>query len=162
METAIIVPISKLDLLPESTRRQLMEVVGFPFSSASSGKSEEKSPYVEEDGPAELPGNLVRKLTERLGDKTIAALRVIAMSEDGRFRLKDVIDAIPEAATYRDLAGVWAALTRRVRKILSDSDAYLILWAAEGEHDEEGNYIDHEGEVARITHQALRAHFRIE
>ena len=161
MEATITIPASKLNLLPASVRQQLLELLTSSAPALDRSNGAESSHYTETDGPAELTGGLVRKLTEKLSEKTLTTLRIIAESDHGKFHMKDVINAIPDAETYRDVIGVWSALTRRVRKVVGDQDAYLILWLGEGQYDNEGNYVDHEGEVAPITHQALRAHFQL-
>lgn len=113
------------------------------------------------DGPAELTLAFVRKLTDKLSDKTLNALKVIAQSETPQFHMKDVIDATSGANDYMGMRGVWSALTRRTRKILNDSDADLIWWVGEQINDADGNYVDHLGEVAALTHESLKTHFSI-
>ncbi|RVT93149.1 hypothetical protein [Sphingomonas crocodyli] len=110
--------------------------------------------------PAELTLALVRKLADRLSEKTLIALRIIAQSETRQFHLKDVVAATPGAKDYMDLRGVWSALTRRTRNILGDSKAELIWWV--GDHIYEGDdYVDHIGEVAPLTHNSLRTFFNL-
>jgi len=114
---------------------------------------------VDEDGPPELTLAFVRKLTDKLSDKTLTALKVIAQSDTPQFHMKDVIDATSGASSYMDLRGVWSALTRRTRKILSDSDADLIWWDGQTFRDEEENYVDQIGRVSTLTHTSLKTHF---
>jgi len=75
--------------------------------------------------------------------------------------MKDVIDATSGADDYMGMRGVWSALTRRTRNILNDSDADLIWWVGEQIIDADGNYVDHVGEVAALTHESLKTHFGI-
>jgi len=116
---------------------------------------------LDDDGPAELTLAFVRKLTDKLSDKTLNALKVIAHSDTPQFHMKDVIDATSGANDYMGMRGVWSALTRRTRKILNDSDADLIWWVGEQINDADGNYVDHLGEVAALTHESLKTHFGI-
>lgn len=113
------------------------------------------------DGPAELTLAFVRKLTDKLSEKTLNALKVIAQSDTPQFHMKDVIDATSGADDYMGMRGVWSALTRRTRNILDDSDADLIWWVGEQINDADGNYVDHLGEVAALTHESLKTHFGI-
>lgn len=113
-----------------------------------------------EDGPVELTLALVRKLTDRLSEKTLNALRVIAASDTHQFHMKDIIDATEGAHNYMDLRGVWAALTRRTRNICDDSEAQLIWWAADGIYEGD-EYVDQVGEISLLTHKSLRTFFNI-
>ena len=112
-----------------------------------------------EEGPVELTVAMVRKLTDKLSDKTLSALKAIARSNAPQFHMKDVIAATPGASNYMDMRGVWSALTRRTRNIMDDSDADLSWWIGDAINDAKGNYADHLGSVAPLTHQSLRTYF---
>jgi len=111
------------------------------------------------EGPVELTVALVRKLTDKLGDKTLNALKIIARSDSPQFHMKDVIAGTEGAKNYMDMRGVWSALTRRTRKIMDDSEVDLIWWIGDSIFDDEGDYIDHLGAISPLTHQSLRSHF---
>jgi hypothetical protein len=111
------------------------------------------------DGPVELTVAMVRKLADKLGDKTLAALKVIASSNAPAFHLKDVVAGVPGVTSYQDLRGVWSALTRRTRNIMDDSAVDLIWWTGEQVFDAEGNYVDEVGAISTLTHASLRSHF---
>lgn len=138
-----------------------MGLSGIGPSSAASPASKAAPRNIDEDGPAELTLAFVRKLTDKLSDKTLNALKVIAQSDTPQFHMKDVIDATSGADDYMGMRGVWSALTRRTRNILNDSDADLIWWVGEQINDADGNYVDHVGEVAALTHESLKTHFGI-
>jgi len=112
-----------------------------------------------EDGPVELTLAMVRKLTDKLSDKTLAALKAIARSATPQFHMKDVISSTPGAKNYMDMRGVWSALTRRTRNIMNDADVDLIWWVGDTINDANGDYVDHLGSVAPLTHQSLRTYF---
>ena len=111
------------------------------------------------EGPVELTVAMVRKLTDKLGDKTLNTLKIIARSDSTQFHMREVIDGISGAKDYMDMRGVWSALTRRTRKIMGDSDVDLIWWNRDSIDDADGNYIDHIGSISPLTYQSLRAHF---
>jgi hypothetical protein len=112
-----------------------------------------------DEGPVELTVAMVRKLTDRLSDKTLTALKVIAQSDSPHFHMKDVISATVGASNYMDIRAVWSALTRRTRNIMDDANADLIWWTGEEIYDGEGAYVDHVGSIAPLTYQSLRTHF---
>ncbi len=111
------------------------------------------------EGPVELTVAMVRKLTDKLSDKTLNTLKIIARSDNPQFHMKDVIAGTTGAEGYMDMRGVWSALTRRTRNIMDDSDVDLIWWIGGSILDEKGNYIDHIGAVSPLTYQSLRTHF---
>ncbi len=111
------------------------------------------------DGPVELTVALVRKLTDKLGDKTLNALKIIARGDSPQFHMKDAIAGTAGAKNYMDMRGVWAALTRRTRNIMNDGQVDLIWWIGNPILDDDGNYIDHLGAISPLTYQSLRSHF---
>jgi hypothetical protein len=111
------------------------------------------------EGPVELTVAMVRKLADKLGDKTLTALKVIARSDSPQFHMKDVIDATEGAKNYMDVRGVWSALTRRTRNIMNDSTVDLIWWIGDSILDDDDNYVDHLGAVSPLTYHSLRTHF---
>ena len=165
MEPAFLIPRKAMRGFSQSTQDELIAYLGVgPIAgTAASGA---QPPVVApgraagEEGPVELTLALVRKLTDRLSDKTLTALRIIAQSKTHQFHMKDVIYATDGAKTYMDLRGVWSALTRRTRNILDDGDAELIWWVGENIYDGK-DYVDHIGEVAPPTHSALRSFFNL-
>ena len=138
-----------------------MGLIGIDRSNSASPSTKTAPRTIDEDGPAELTIAFVRKLTDKLSEKTLNALKVIAQSDTPQFHMKDVIDATNGADDYMGMRGVWSALTRRTRNILNDSDADLIWWVGEPINDADGNYVDHVGEVAALTHESLKTHFGI-
>lgn len=128
-------------------------------SSAASPASKAAPRTTDEDGPPELTLALVRKLTHKLSEKTLTALRVIAQSDSPQFHLKDVIAATDGANDYMDMRGVWSALTRRTRNILNDRDADLIWWDGQTFRDKDDNYVDQILRVSERTHESLKSHF---
>jgi|UPI0003254002 hypothetical protein len=111
------------------------------------------------EGPVELTVAMVRKLTDKLSDKTLNALKIIARSDTPQFHMKDVIEGTDGATTYMDMRGVWSALTRRTRNIMDDGTVDLIWWLGDEITDEAGTYVDHIGAISPLTHQSLRTHF---
>lgn len=154
---ALVMPMSIFASLSTEAQAEIMGAMmnGAAPSTLSSPVASEMD---RDEGPAELTKALVRKLTSTMGEKTTNALRAIAEG-DRRFRSSTVLNATGGADLLKDLRGVWAAITRRTRTVLGDSDVDLIWWDEDGQYDDDGNYIDHEGEVSELTHKSLRAHF---
>ena len=159
--TGIYLSIDSYFELSQSAQAEIQAKMGLKAPPPSTIEPAGLAPAMEE-GPAELTVALVRRLAEKLGGKTSTALRVIAQSDAGKFRMSEVIGAIEDAETYMDVRAVWAALTRRTRKILDDREADLIWWEGDGVYDDDEEYVDHVGRVSPLTHRSLRAHFGIE
>ncbi len=147
--------------LSQSAQAEIQAQMGLKNPPSSTIETGGLLPSTEE-GPVELTVALVRRLTEKLGGKTSTALRVIAQSDAGEFRMSQVIGAIEDAENYMDVRAVWGALTRRTRKILDDRDADLIWWEGDGVYNNAEDYVDHVGRVSPLTHRSLRTHFGIE
>ena len=110
---------------------------------------------VEDEHFAELSPKQARDFYSGCGTSTRKAIDVIARSDSKYFQLADVAKETETAPS--DLSGVWGGLTRRVKTITGDSDAYLIDWTkSDAVCDEEGNYIDHKGEVTEMTYRSFR------
>jgi len=110
---------------------------------------------VEDEHFAELSPGQARDFYAGCGAKTRKAIDVIADSSSRHFQIADVAKAI--GVEPSDLSGVWGGLTRRLKTITGDSDAYLIDWTkSEPVLDEEENYIDHTGEVTEMTYNSFR------
>lgn len=104
---------------------------------------------------AELSPGQARDFYAGCGPSTRKAIEVIARSDSNYFQLADV--AKETEVSPSDLSGVWGGLTRRVKTITGDSEAYLIDWnKSDPVCDEEGNYIDHRGEVTEMTYKSFR------
>ncbi len=147
--------------LSQSAQAEIQAQMGLKAPQPSTLETAGLVPSTEE-GPVELTVALVRRLAEKLGGKTSTALRVIAQSDAGEFRMSEIIGAIEDAENYMDVRAVWGALTRRTRKILGDQDAALIWWEGDGVYDDAEEYTDHVGRVSPLTHRSLRTHFGIE
>lgn len=150
--------------LTPSAQQEVLSAIGLSSINQSSAISATANAVPRtnvEDGPPEMTLALVRKLTDKLSDKTLMALKVIAQSDTPQFHLKDVINATSGASTYMDLRGIWSALTRRSRKVLSDSDADPIWWDGQKFYDAQGNYVDQILRVSTLTHTSLKTHFGI-
>lgn len=121
---------------------------------ASQPASQEED--VEEDEHfAELSPGQARDFYAGCGPKTRKAIDVIADSASRHFQIADVAKAI--GVQPSDLSGVWGGLTRRLKTITGDSDAYLIDWTkSEPVVDEDDNYVDHTGEVTELTYRSFR------
>jgi hypothetical protein len=162
-ESGLFLSIPFFAKLSPATRDEIMTQMGLgspttaiPAPDAFSGVTHDAA--IDSEGPAELTGALVRKLTDHLSPKTLGALRLIAKSDLPEIRMSDAIASTEGAESYLDMKGVWSALTRRTRTILGDKNADLIWWN-NPQYDADGSYVDNVGRVAPLTHQSLRAYF---
>ncbi len=157
----IFISTTSFTTLSPAARREVLAATGFAVGVDARPTTEHSAitGHVDVEGPVELTLSFVRRLADGLSEKTLIALKTIAASPSPEFRMKDVIDATEGAADYMDVRGVWAALTRRTRKLVSDQEARLIWWQGDEIVDEQGRYVDHVGTVSALTHQSLRTHF---
>lgn len=162
--SGLFISIAAFSSLSSTAQKEVFSAIGLSTISEGNGLTLELNSMPQstsEDIPAELTLGLVRKLTEKLSEKTLVALKIIAQSNTPKFRMNDVIDATEGASSYLDMRGVWSALTRRTRKILDDSDADLIWWDEQLSTDKSENKFDWIGEVAPLTHKSLKTYFGI-
>jgi hypothetical protein len=104
---------------------------------------------------AELSPGQAREFYTGCGPKTKKAIEVIADSSSHQFHLADIAKAVGEKPSK--LRGVWGGLTRRLTTVTGDSEAYLIDWSrSELVTDDDGNCVDHIGEVTELTYRSFR------
>jgi hypothetical protein len=159
MNDGLLLSTTTLAGFSEATRLEILEHFGVSVSGLPTHDGAPRPAPDGEDGPPDLTVGMVRKLTKNVSDKTLSALRTIAMSPTPEFHQKDVLAAVG-ASGYMEARGVWSAITRRLRSIVSDSEAYLVWWEDEGIYEGE-DYVDHIGRVSPMTHQSLKAHFGV-
>lgn len=122
-------------------------------TSGPGGTAEDGPP--DDEGFADLTPRQARRFIDGCGERTRAAVEAIARSDSRYFQVKDVAAAVGVAP--HELRGVWGGLTRRVKTVTGDADAYLIDWdRSEPIFDEAGLYVDQRGEVTDLTHKSLR------
>lgn len=117
------------------------------------------SSHHDNDGPVELTTAQVKKLLANLSDKTTLVLKTVAKSSTPEFKLKDLIDAIPDAENNNSLRGAFSAITRRTRTVCDDADVDLFWWKEDHVHDEDGELIDITGYTSALTHASLKKVF---
>ncbi|MFH6783124.1 MULTISPECIES: hypothetical protein [Methylobacterium] len=109
----------------------------------------------DDEGFADLTPRQARRFIDGCGDRTRAAIEAIARSDTRYFQVKDVAAAV--GAAPHELRGVWGGLTRRVKTVTGDADAYLIDWdRSDPVFNEAGLYVDQRGEITDLTHKSLR------
>lgn len=148
-ETYISIPLSVFSQLPAEAQAIIM---------ADEADQDERrgSLGLEDDSPVELTVAQVRKLVSGLSEKTMAVLKQIAASPTPEFKLKDIISALPDVEHNGDLRGVWAAITRRTRKVCDDSDVDLFWWKEDAQHNSDGELVDQTGYTSALTHTSFR------
>jgi hypothetical protein len=156
--SGIFITTDDLKSLPKQQQDFLFDIIrgrlpsdDVPAAASSTAQTSE----VEDEHFVELSPGQARDFYAGCGSKTRKAIDVIADSDSPRFRLADVAKAIGVQPT--ELTGVWGGLTRRTKTITGDSAAYLIDWTkSDPIHDDDGNYIDHPGEVTELTYRSFR------
>jgi hypothetical protein len=109
----------------------------------------------DDDGFADLTPRQARRYIAGCGERTRAAIEAIARSNSRYFQVRDVAAAVGVAPN--ELRGVWGGLTRRVKTVTGDADAYLVYWnGSEPVFDDEGTYVDQRGEITELTYKSLR------
>lgn len=160
MNSAILLSVSAFKTLSRTAQQEVLRAMGIDGLAPDITAAPAAAVASPEEGPPELTLALVRKLTDKLSEKTLTALKVIARSETPHFHLKDVVAATSGAESHMDLRAVWSALTRRTRAILDDGEADLIWWDGEIFRDEDDTIVDRILRVSPLTHASLKAHFR--
>ena len=156
--SGIFITTDHLKSLPKQQQDFLLSIVsGRP--TASDAPAEPRSAAydseVEDEHFAELSPGQARDFYAGCGPKTRKAIDVIADSASRQFQIADVAKAI--GVQPNELSGVWGGLTRRLKTVTGDSDAYLIDWTkSEPVVDDDDNYVDHTGEVTELTYRSFR------
>lgn len=101
----------------------------------------------ESEGPADLSVAQAKKFLDRVSDKVRTTIRVIAESDPSGFDLARVRAGLG-VDDGADLRGVWGGITKRVRTVLGDDEAYLVWWTEQ----ESGDWT---GRVATTTHRSF-------
>lgn len=102
----------------------------------------------DDEEPADLSVAQAKKFLDRVSDKVRTTIRVIAEADVSGFDMARVMEAL-NVDDGGDLRGVWGGITKRVRTVLGDDEAYLIWW----NEREDGTW---SGRVSETTHRAFR------
>jgi hypothetical protein len=143
--------------LPQDTQDIILAAVfGYQISHLPNPASIPSSSLLDQDDDdlAQLSPSQAREFYSGCGEKTRKALETIAKSDSNKFHLADVAKAV--GVEPAELRGVWGGLTRRLNTITGGDDGHLINWEGPGVFDDEGNYLDHIGEVSELTYQSFR------
>lgn len=127
---------------------------GLDLTLASSAVAEsDNGSAAEPEGEWELPDlspAQARKLVTNVSARLRTTFKVIAESPEAGFAVKDIAQALGDE-DEGTLRGVWSGVTRRLRTVLGDEEAYLFQWE---EDDESG--IAWKGMVSPTTYRSLR------
>ena len=109
-----------------------------------------------EDRPYEMTEHMAKKFMSGVAEKTKNFLKVFADNE-GIGKVDDLLKAT-DSKILRDLNGIQAGLTRRIRKldIDDDSEVYLLGWEDDEDDEEWGGYFY----ISKLTTQSLKSYFR--
>ena len=151
----IFITTTTIKSLPKPDQDFLFGIISGRDMSAPEPRVQADEEEVEDEHFAGLSPGQARDFYSGCGPKTRKAIDVIADSASHRFQIADVARALDVQPS--DLTGVWGGLTRRLKTITGDSGAYLIDWEKnEAVYDDEGNYVDHVGEVRELTYRSFR------
>lgn len=133
------------------------DTVALPTKQASSAEAPatEAVDGEHDEHFAELSPGQARDYYGGCGDKTKKALEAMAASTSRFFQVADIAKSVGVPA--KDLGGVWGGLTRRLKTVTGDSEAYLVDWnGSEPQYDDDDIYIDQRGELTEMTYLSLR------
>ena len=141
-----------------------------PPDGASGMKS--RQPRLRLREPVDLTPELTQRLLHGINQQHKARLRLFA-ENGGRARMRELlahdgraVDAAPEAADVRALSHFEGAITRRLRRILGDSEkvAYLIGWdyASTEWNDDNSQIIDGVYYISGPSVACLREQFGLD
>ena len=125
-------------------------------STPSSSSGELPGPDEALDVQKDLSVAQFKNLVGGCGAKTKAALKAMVNGPTSTFRVAAVANAVGCAPT--ELSGIWGGITKRVRTVTADPEAYLWVWG-EPELDRSGRCIDQDGTVTEVTYRSGRRVF---
>lgn len=156
--SGIFITTDHLKSLPKQQQDFLFAIVSgqeSAFNAPAHPASVTSDSEMADDHFAELSPGQAREFYAGCGAKTRKAIDVIAGGTSRQFQIADIAKAL--GVKPSELTGVWGGLTRRLKTITGDAEAYLIDWTkSEPVNDKEGNYIDHTGEVTELTYRSFR------
>jgi hypothetical protein len=120
--------------------------------AAPSAVPEIKAAPPGETAPASLTEAQGRLFVENCSAKTLAVLRAILDGRPHPFRLSALTHDL--SVGIGDVGWVWGGLTKRVRNIMRDRNARLIVWR--NHLDATGKWVDADGTMADTTVASLR------
>lgn len=148
MSSGIFLPFPAVAGFSPTFQAELSEYVQAQMG-ASGDVSDEGGPIAtdESEEPADLSVAQAKKFLDRVSDKVRTTVRTIAEADPAGFDVSDVKEALG-VDDDADLRGVWGGITKRVRTVLGDDEAYLIWWTER----ENGGWT---GRVSAMTHRSF-------
>lgn len=113
-------------------------------------------PGGESSSHADLSERMAQEFLRSCSEKTKTVLRVI-IAGGPNFRQKEIEEKVRklDEEKFKDISGVWGALTKRTRSILGDKKAFLIDWQKDF-YDENEDWMDAEGMVSPATRASFK------
>lgn len=149
MDGGVFIPFQALPGFSPVFQTEFAEYVQARMSIIA-GDAEDAAEQSQMEGgeePADLSVAQAKKFLDRVSDKVRTTIRVIAEADPAGFDMSAVMQAldIDDAGSLR---GVWGGITKRVRTVLGDDEAYLIWWV-----EQDHGWV---GRVSTMTHRSLR------
>jgi len=132
-----------------------------PMNSEGNVEEAEAQGEEEMEGPLELTQKMMKKFMEGVSPESKALLKVFAENGGRASMLK--LAQVHGVDDWRKLRGFTAGLTRRVRNLFQDPEAYILGWDESSEvRDEGGVLLDGVYYVAEMTQGSLRKFFGLD
>jgi len=150
----IVITNEDLAKLSVSTRKELFGLTE-EMNEGIKKDTEFHNEYQDTERPYDMTTRMTKKFMAGVSDKTKSFLKVFA-SNSGVGRVDYLLKATG-GTTLRDLNGIQAGLTRRLRKldIEEESEAYLLAW------DEDDSKYEGHFYVTEITLKSLQGYFDV-
>jgi hypothetical protein len=147
----VILSENDLSSLSRSTLNEIYSLIGRQgFDSINPPETQDA-----DDRPYDMTEHMAKKFMSGVSEKTKNFLKVFA-DNAGIGKVDDLLNAT-DSKILRDLNGIQAGLTRRIRKLDIDdgSEVYLLRWEDDEADEEWGGYYY----TSEITTQSLREYF---
>lgn len=149
MNSGVFIPFQALPGFSPAFQAEFEQYVQSQMSAVVEDRDprDDTSEMEEDEQFADLSIAQAKKFLERVSDKVRTAIRVIAEADPSGFDMDAVMHAL-DADDASALRGVWGGITKRVRTVLGDEEAYLIWWV-----EREGGWV---GRLSSMTHRSFR------
>lgn len=149
MSSGVFLPFQDLPGFSPAFQAEFADYVQARMSIVADDVEDAGEPAQMEEGeePADLSVAQAKKFLDRVSDRVRTTIRVIAEADPAGFDMATVMQAL-DTDDAGSLRGVWGGITKRVRTVLGDNEAYLIWWV-----EQDHGWV---GRVSTMTHRSLR------
>ena len=157
-EISLVISAETFRSFPADVQEQIIAKLRSVDGSSTplAGKAESADDAFE-DQPMDLSAQQFKKLVDGCATKTKTALKAMVEGPTPHFRVAAVAKAVGCAPS--ELSGVWSGITKRLRNIMDDPEAYLWRWDDDAKFDSDEVYTDQGGTVSDTTYRSARRVF---